>query len=168
MQKFRKAKFKDIMHGPKIELDGFILEISLCPKGWKSKEHMTCYLELIQMDDNIKYIGMSVVMYIKEFDLLYKKGAVFKELDGLAANSKLFPYHKVKDIQSLTFEYNIEILYVEYKQESNIKLQPLVLCSVPEIEDTEFIWNIDDDLLEKLKILNLFGFIMVIILWIIV
>ena len=149
MIEFRAAGYKDIMYGPTLEISGVILQITLCPMGWKSKGYMISYLELIAMDDNINRIGISVVMYIKEFDLLYKAAVQFTKPEGLAANSKLFPYDKVKNIQSLTFEYNIEIMYIEYKPK--LELESLILCTVPEIEDTEFIWNIDDELLEEIK-----------------
>ena len=149
MSDFRAAGYRDIMYGPTLEISGATLQITLCPMGWKNKGYMVSYLELTAMGDNINRIGISVVMYIKEFDLLYKAAVQFTKPEGLAANSKLFPYDKVKNIESLTFEYDIEIMYIEYNPK--LELEPLILCTVPEITDTEFIWNIDDKLLEEIK-----------------
>ena len=150
MSEFRAAKYRDIMYGPKLELRGVLFQITLCPMGWKTHGYMTCYIEL-EMEKNIKCICINAVIYIKEFNLWYKAAAHFDRADGWGIHSKLFPYHKVKNVESLTFEYNIDIMYIEYKQKSNMKLEPLILCTVPEIEDTEFIWNVDDDLLEEIK-----------------
>ncbi len=151
MEKFRNCKFKDVMHGPQFAMNGITFELTLCPQGWIRKGYIACYLELMDKLDAIKAISANITMCIKELNLVYKASKTWnKKADGTGINDKMMPFADVKMMDSLTIDCYIDVLYIEY--DPVLKLDPLILSPmIPVIKDTEFIWNIDDILLTKIK-----------------
>ncbi len=150
MEQFRKCKYKEIMHGPQLNVHDMTFELTLCPMGWYTEGSLACYLELISKPDNIQSVTYMVSMYVKELNCETRRAKKISSIDnGIGLNSKLIKFDTVKLMDCLTIECHAEILYIEYKP--SLRLKPLILCEIPQIRDCEYVWNIDDDIWQKIK-----------------
>ena len=153
MTQFKQTKYRQKMRGPTLELNGFTFQLYVYPKGRKQAGYMGVYLQLIYKSDDIKRLQVAVTVHIKELDLIYSSSReFFKAKKGIGIDHLLLPIDKVTNLDCLDIECDVDIHHIEYKEETN--LEALIFTAAPEIEDTEFIWNIDDELLQKFKNMN--------------
>ena len=57
-------------------------------------------------------------------------------------------FQDIKDLKNLTIECHPGVQFIKC---ADTELQPLILMHAPEIQDTQFLWNIDDKLLGKMR-----------------
>ena len=78
MHKFRRSKHKDIIHGPQLKpMKGITFELALCPMGWKKRGFTVCYLEMIEMAEDIEGVTIDITLYLKELNVETKAAHKF-------------------------------------------------------------------------------------------
>ncbi len=150
MDKFRNCEYKDVMHGPQFEMNGVKFELTLCPMGWGKYGYIACYLEIISKPEEIESVTYSITMYILDSITRVSKN-IFSVNGGMGVNNQLISFDTVSKLDQLMIECDANVLYIEYKNDAELHNEPLMLCTIPEIKDTEFVWNVDDELLKNLK-----------------
>lgn len=114
-------------------------------KGW-----IISYFE-ISNDHPIKSIDCIFTASSKELNFEMKDSDKCGQIQEYRLNGRYFDlqFKRISSMDSFQIEYHFDILHIEYHNK-----EPLILCQVPEIKDIEYIWNIDQQLLPRLKNIN--------------
>jgi len=155
MKQFKAAKFKEMMIGPKLDLGGATLALTIYPKGWISQDKTSCYLEMINKDEkHIECVQANVTFWIREVNLMYRTSMILNRVGGgVGIHSSMLPFDQLIKLKSFTLEADVNVQGIKFAEDEETKtiLPPIITEKIPEIQDTEFMWNIDDDILQRMK-----------------
>lgn len=159
MDKVRNAINEEYVQGPKFSVKSAInapeitADLRLTTYDHKDISYTklnTLWLTLQDFPENIEVIVLSISLFQKETGSMEQRVTRVMphnhDYKKFTVDALVVGFDNLIKYDSLTMECTIDILYVIHKD--NI---PLIMSKLPMIDDTKFIWNIDDELMKKLK-----------------
>eukprot|EP01084_Bolivina_argentea_P064388 117435_1 len=155
MKIFLTSQYKNTIYGPKFEIiDGMEFEITCCPKGWKVKGNVQCYLELRKFPNYIKDITITFTLFVKQTEYEYKKTVIYykngkRKAHGWSQHAMKFEEIKNNNFNELHIGCCVDIIHIRFMNTFKYRN---IITNIPTIDNIQLLeWDVNKNILNKMK-----------------